>query len=934
MRRGSWDRISESWRNRICYSLLGIGINVFPHGALSQLSSPSAPVSQSANQDEGSFTPDRNRPTEQDQATPETTGDPSLQEDESQSEQTKPSMSADQMIAILDQDPVLMQSIKDQIAQQTSADPKSITDDSLFERIRQSSSVRDSVTKELMAHGYSANQVTTGAPASQPNRMEESGTRAARSPNQSPQNKTSQNQPYRDPDDPQVRRRVSPYSNLPSLSDLYAQFPAAQPKLRRFGSDAFRVGTGNANQLPLDVPAGPEYVLGPGDSLVLNLWGSRTDRINRTIDRQGQVELPEAGAIMVSGMTIAQAQSAMENVLNTQFQKEHVEISLGRLRTVRIYVVGDVQRPGAYDVSSLSTPLSALYEAGGPTSRGSLRILRQYRGNELIKQIDLYDFLLHGMRSEDQRLLPGDTLLVPPAGPQVTIEGMVHRPAIYELNGEQGLDQVLDLAGGVLVSASLKQIKVERIDAHVSRSMFDLQLPDKSNELHDVLAGFKVRDGDHVVIRQILPYNAQAVYLQGHVFRPGKFPYRDGMTIGDLLHSYQEILPEPADHAELIRLEAPDFRPKTISFNLRDVLVGNDSIPLRPFDVVRVFGRYEVDSPTVSIQGEVLRPGNYPMPQGMTVAGLVNLAGGFRRSAYREEADLSSYTVQDGRKVLTNHTSIALAKALDGDKTADAELKPGDVVSVRRLAGWQDIGSSITISGEVMHPGSYGITEGEHLSSVLKRAGGFTREAYPYAAVLERVRVRELGEQARLQMIKRIEDTPLVVKGASMSTASTQSTQESLQAQRREILDNLRNRAASGRLVIQITSDISSWENTAADVEMRAGDVLIFPKRPDFVAVSGQVYNPIAINYSPGKKIGWYLQRSGGPTHGADKKSIYVLRADGSVVPKDSGTHMRPGDTIFVPERIVGGSVVWQNILVTAQIMSAALLPLALAGVI
>ena len=427
MRRGSWDRISESWRNRICYSLLGIGISVFPHGALSQLSSPSAPVSQSANQDEGSFTPDRNRPTEQDQATPETTGDPSLQEDESQSEQsyspseqaqsqsnssasqTKPSMSADQMIAILDQDPVLMQSIKDQIAQQTSADPKSITDDSLFERIRQSSSVRDSVTKELMAHGYSANQVTTGARASQPNRMEESGTRAARSPNQSPQNKTSQNQPYRDPDDPQVRRRVSPYSNLPSLSDLYAQFPAAQPKLRRFGSDAFRVGTGNANQLPLDVPAGPEYVLGPGDSLVLNLWGSRTDRINRTIDRQGQVELPEAGAIMVSGMTIAQAQSAMEKVLNTQFQKEHVEISLGRLRTVRIYVVGDVQRPGAYDVSSLSTPLSALYEAGGPTSRGSLRILRQYRGNELVKQIDLYDFLLHGMRSEDQRLLPGDT---------------------------------------------------------------------------------------------------------------------------------------------------------------------------------------------------------------------------------------------------------------------------------------------------------------------------------------------------------------------------------------------------------------------------------------------------------------------------------------------------------------------------------------------
>jgi protein involved in polysaccharide export with SLBB domain len=233
---------------------------------------------------------------------------------------------------------------------------------------------------------------------------------------------------------------------MPSLQGLYSQFPVAETKLRRFGSDAFLIGAGNVNELPMDLPAGPDYVLGPGDSLVVNMWGGQSNRLARIIDRQGQIALPEAGTITIDGLTIAQAQSAIQKALSTQFQGEHVEISLGRLRSVRVYVVGDVQRPGAYDVSSMSTPLSALYAAGGPTSRGSLRILRQYRGKQLVREIDLYDFLLRGVRSNTDRLLPGDTILVPPVGPQVSVEGVVHRPAIYELNGEQGLNQVLDLA--------------------------------------------------------------------------------------------------------------------------------------------------------------------------------------------------------------------------------------------------------------------------------------------------------------------------------------------------------------------------------------------------------------------------------------------------------------------------------------------------------
>jgi len=690
----------------------------------------------------------------------------------------------------------------------------------------------------------------------------------------------------------------------------------------------------------MDLPVGPDYVLGVGDNIAVNMWGGRSDRLSLTIDRQGQIALPEAGTITLDGLTIAQAQSAIQKALSTQFQDEHVEISLGRLRTVRVYVVGDVQRPGAYDVSSMSTPLSALYAAGGPTSRGSLRILRQYRGTQLVRQIDLYDFLLHGVRSNSDRLLPGDTILVPPVGPQVTVEGMVHRPAIYELNGETTLNQVLDLAGGVLATASLKQINVQRIEAHERRTMLNLQLPGDADAVKKEIAGFQVQGGDDVVISQILPYNQQAVYLEGHVYRPGKYPYRDGMTINDLLKSYQDIMPEPADHAELIRLQPPDFRPETISFSLPDVLIGNDAIPLQPFDLIRIFSRYEIDSPMVSIEGDVLRPGSYPMSQGMTLAALVRMAGGFTRSAYRDEADLSSYVVQNGQKVLVSHSIVEVEKALDGDKNADVALKPGNVVSIRQLAGWQDIGASMTINGEVEHAGSYGIEQGERLSSVLKRAGGFRVDAYPAAAVLERVQVRELDEQARQQMIQRIETTPVSFKPGAMSTQDQATTQQSLQQQRQQILTTLRSGPASGRMVINISEDISKWENTSADIELRAGDTLVIPKRPNFVMVNGQVYNPIAISYVPGRDVEWYLRKAGGATPYGNKKYIYVLRADGSIVPHGSSwtgnnlmnLRLRPGDSVFVPEKIIGGSQVWQNIIGMAQIMSAAALPIAIAG--
>jgi protein involved in polysaccharide export with SLBB domain len=355
--------------------------------------------------------------------------------------------------------------------------------------------------------------------------------------------------------------------------------------------------------------------------------------------------------------------------------------------------------------------------------------------------------------------------------------------------------------------------------------------------------------------------------------------------------------------------------------------------------MIRVFGRYEIDAPMVSISGEVLRPGEYPMSKGMTVSALIKMAGGFSRSAYRAQADLASYEIQNGQNVLVNHREVAAEAAIEGDSSADVVLQPGDLVSVRQLTGWMNIGAAVSVSGEVEHPGSYAIVPGERLSTVLKRAGGFTADAYPPAAILERTQVRELSEQARQQMIRRIQNTPVAVRPGTMAQAAADALQQGLEKQRAQALEALRNTPASGRLVVNISADVGRWENTAADIELRAGDTLAIPKRPNFVIVSGQVFNPGAISYVPGRDLNWYLRRTGGPTRLGDKRTIYVLHADGSVTPKSSNwdssffhMRMRPGDDIFVPEKVIGGSPVWQNVIGIAQVMAAAALPLSIAG--
>src|SRR6201997_2622440 len=279
------------------------------------------------------------------------------------------------------------------------------------------------------------------------------------------------------PDQPEMIRKQTPYDNIPSLYDMYLQAVTRPSTPRRFGSEVFENGTRDPQFIPMDLPVGPDYVVGPGDGLSIDLWGGMSQRFTRTVDREGRVSLPEVGPVQVSGRSLADVQENVQQILRTQFRDVSADVSLARLRTVRVYEVGDVANPGAYDVSSLSTPLNALFSAGGPTSRGSLRILKHYRGNQLVQEVDVYDLLLHGVKGNIARLENGDSVLVPPIGPQVTIEGMVRRPAIYELKDEKNLASALELAGGLLPTAALRHIEVERTMAHEKKTMLSFDIP-------------------------------------------------------------------------------------------------------------------------------------------------------------------------------------------------------------------------------------------------------------------------------------------------------------------------------------------------------------------------------------------------------------------------------------------------------------------------
>ncbi len=749
--------------------------------------------------------------------------------------------------------------------------------------------------------------------------------------NESSQQKATERPNEPAPPEPEpVRPSVSEGGPSAVEQLLSGRMPAeVSTDLKQFGYEVFHRPVSTFAPVT-NVPVGPDYVIGPGDSFTVTLWGRVDAQFTLRVDRSGQVVLPEVGALKVWGMTFVELESYLQRELSRKYTDFKMAVSMDRLRTITVYVVGEAGAPGSYTVSSLSTVIGGLFAAGGPSKNGSLRNVTLRRMGSEPAQIDLYDFLLGGDKSSDVRLQNGDTVFIPLIGPVVAVAGNVKRPAIYEMAEAMTLEEVLDLAGGVTFAGWLQRVQVERVENHQRRIVadFDLSANDTSGGGVRPLDTV-VRDGDVVRVFAVTGQEQNVVFLEGHVVRAGKYEWKPGMHLRDVLSSYNVLLPQPhTDYGEIERLVPPDLHATIVPFNLGKLLAGDDSanLELEQFDTIRVFRWDQKTTRSVHISGMVFDPNQYRLVPNMRVADLVDRAGGVRKNAYLQTAEITRRHIsQEG--MTTEKIEVNLARALDGDPQENILLHDYDYLVVRPIPELE-FDRTAEVAGQVRFPGVYPVRQGERLSSLIERAGGFTERAYLRGAVFTRESAKEVQRRRLNEMIRQVEESVLATTEETLSGTTdaevVQGQQASLQA-KQQLLARLQAAQITGRVVIKLMP-LEEFRDSKYDLQLETGDTLTVPETPSVVYVVGEVFNPTSLLYEQGGTVSHYLRKVGGLTKDADKKQLSVIKADGSVVSKQQGSggqgifwsnefkqwffggftslQLEPGDTIVAPRKL------------------------------
>jgi len=693
-------------------------------------------------------------------------------------------------------------------------------------------------------------------------------------------------------------------------------------KLTQFGYNLFRKPPSTFAPVT-NIPVGPEYIIGPGDEIRITVWGKVEGRWSVKVDRDGNIIIPKIGIMPVAGLTFKELKEVLLKEFEKYYKGFEMNVSMGALRSITVYVVGNARRPGAYTVSSLSTLVNALFVAGGPSKTGSMRDIQVKRNGMTIVHFDLYDFLLRGDKTKDIRLMPEDVIFIPPVGPLVGVAGMVKRPAIYELKGHVRLLELIEMAGGLMPTGYLSRVQVERIYDNEVKVLVDADLKHLTEQENIVL-----QDGDLVKVYPITNVIVNAVELVGNVTRPGKYQWFKGMRVSDIIKEPdKDLLPETyMEQALITRLVPPDYHPELILFNLKKAIFDRDKTEdklLEPYDKIRIYNKWEmVNKEEVRVSGAVNKPGTYKYYENMKVSDLINLAGGLKYFAYMDKAELTRVTPTE-RGPITKKIIINLRKALSGDPYANIPLKQDDYLIVRAVPEWQ-LYQKVTIKGEVRFPGVYTIKKGERLSDLIKRAGGFTERAYLQGAVFTRERVKELQQKQIEEMVDRLERELLSSGTSQIATASSPDEAKMLQLelqQKRQFISRLRTIRAKGRIAIRIMPP-EKLKNTSYDIELEDGDSIYIPTDPQTVQVIGSVYNQTAFVYEKGRSYQYYIDLAGGYTENADTDNVYILKADGSAMKVHNGLlHMswnedrfrwetggamqlESGDTIVVPEKL------------------------------
>jgi len=635
-------------------------------------------------------------------------------------------------------------------------------------------------------------------------------------------------------------------------------------KLPIYGASLFRQPPSTFAPLE-NVPVPTDYVIGPGDELNVRLWGQLNVELRTTVDRNGRVFVPKVGTIQVAGVHVSNLDGYFREQIERIYRNFELAVTLGKLRAIDVFFVGEARRPGSYTISSLSTLVNAIFAGGGPAPQGSMRHIQVKRDGQLVTDFDLYDLLLKGDKSKDVALLPGDVIYIAPVGPQVAIAGSVNAPAIYELkDGQTSLSDAIELAGGLNTVADGSKATVERIDQRQIRSVAEFPLDQSGRQQ-------LVKDGDIIRILSIVPRFDNAITLRGNVANPGRYPWHAGMKIRDLIPSKEILLTRSYWHSEnaLVTGAATQYEKPLES----------------KADAGRLRTEVKLNAPEINWDYAAIQRLN--------------------------PVDLSTTLIP-----------FSLGKAvLEGDATNNMELRAGDIVTI---FSQRDISVPIKrqtmlvrVEGEVHVPGIYKIQQGDTLRDILERAGGLTENAYLYGTQFTRESAR-LEQQAALDRIT----TEMEAEIQQKSIANTRSNPDNAlaiaaqSASQQTLVQQLRAAKASGRVVLQLKPNANSL-TAVPPVILEDADHVLVPPQSQMVSVVGSVYNQSSFLYRKGTTVGDYIRASGGGNATADLRHVLLVRADGSVIGQtsvfkhfgESFTSIRvlPGDAIVIPAKLQSG---------------------------
>lgn len=698
---------------------------------------------------------------------------------------------------------------------------------------------------------------------------------------------------------------------------------------------------------PLDrAPVSAEYVIAPGDTLQVTVWGQFNLSRQLTVARTGQVILPEAGPISLEGMNYSQAASVIKSRLSHFYKSFDVSVTLLRLHSIQIFVVGEARRPGSYTVSSFSTLVNAIFASGGPSSRGSMRDIQLRRNNQATRHFDLYKLLVSGDKSQDAPLMPGDVMFIPAAGARIAIAGSVEHPAIYELCGNATLEDALQMADGLSPLAFMNKAFIERVGDGSSLKVLHVAMNEEGlrTQLHN---------GDVIRLLPLVPRFQNAVTLRGNVADAGRFPWKPGMRLSELIPDRESLLTRDywKAHNALGHTEEPldSDEPNALSQPLRAV-ASEEVAPTRqmvPAENVKststkvAFQELKQNTRGDASLGSAMGPDNLPPLRTFNPRYTV-------QPAVPEINWQYAVIERTDRETLATRTiAFDLGKlVLAHDPAQDLELLPGDVVTVFSQADFSVPRSQqrtqVRIEGEVARAGLYTVMPGEKLRHVLERAGGLAPNAYVFGTQFTRESTRREQQKRYDEFLDQLERE--VGEAASNLSSRVTSPQQAATAQtsltsQRDLIGSLRKLSMNGRIVLSMAPQDRGVE-AFPDLPLENGDRLYVPSRPSTVNVIGTVYEQASFLFEEDYRSSDYLKKAGGPSRAADRSHMFIIRADGSVISRQTGTvffgksfdglQMFPGDTLVIPTYInrstfVRGLLDWSQILSNFGLGAAAI---------